>query len=61
MRDYLFSTNNENAFDLQKKFNLNDFDTDYLHQNFWPIIVLTNISRHYPKFCVNDKDGFVSF
>src|SRR5690606_32483357 len=43
MRDYLFSVNKENAYSLQKKFSLDEDETEYLHRNFWPIITLTEI------------------
>ncbi|MBT8245643.1 MAG: hypothetical protein HKP48_09745 [Winogradskyella sp.] len=61
MRDYLFTVNKENAFDLQKKFNLNDFDTDYLYRNFWPIIVLTDISTNeFQNLLLKEKKAFIS-
>jgi hypothetical protein len=40
MRNFLFTINKKNAFDIITNFGLNEYDTDYIFTNFWPIIVL---------------------
>lgn len=44
MRNHLFTINKKNAFDLKNEYGLSDYDTDYIYRNFWPIIILTDVS-----------------
>lgn len=60
MRDYLFTANEKNAFDLQKEYNLSDYDTGYIERMFWPIIVLTDISvNEFQKLLNKEKEIFI--
>jgi hypothetical protein len=42
MRDYLFETNTQNEFDLTEKYNLSEYDRDYILHNYLPIIKVNN-------------------
>ncbi|OXB08875.1 hypothetical protein B0A81_06855 [Flavobacterium plurextorum] len=42
MRNYLFEINTQNACTLAEKYNLSEYDRDYIRQNFWPIIKVNN-------------------
>lgn len=60
MRDYLFKVNKENAIALQKKYSFDDYDTDYIYRNFWPIIVLTDISiEEFQELLNQEKKAFI--
>jgi hypothetical protein len=61
MKDYLFIENKENAYDIQKRFSLDDYETSCLLQNFWPIIVLTDIStEEFHKLLEIEKKSFIN-
>lgn len=42
MRNYLFEINTQNAYTLAEKYNLSEYDREYIFHNFWPIIKVNN-------------------
>lgn len=60
MYNYLFEVNKQNAYTLAEKHNLSDYDRDYIHRCFWPIIKVNNYDLESIKEKLNDlKKEFI--
>ncbi|RTZ11337.1 hypothetical protein EKM05_01475 [Flavobacterium sp. GSP27] len=60
MYDYLFGTNTQNAFALAEKYNLSEYDRDYILHNYWPIIKVSNFDTETIKEKLNTlKNEFI--
>lgn len=61
MQTFIFETNINNAFTISEKHNLSEYDRDYIHKNFWPIIKVNNYDEKTIKEKLNNiKDEFIT-
>ncbi len=60
MYEYLFETNKLNAYALAEKYNLSEYDRDYIRHCFWPIIKVNSYDAETVKEKLNTlKNDFI--